>query len=267
MSHVTDTLKRRDFLAASAAAALASAAGAQTGADGAPAQREFYELREIELRRGPMQQRADEYLRNALIPALRRLGCGPIGVFNVMVGPQSPTVYVLIPHPSLDGLINLRSQLAGDAEYQKAGAAFTNSSPTDPSYVDRRNTLLHAFEQMPKVDPPGGGQRIFELRTYRSHSEKAAAKKIDMFNRQEIAIFRRVGLRPVFFAQRLIGNHLPSLTYMLTYPDLAAREKNWNTFRNDPEWKKLSTTPGYTDAEIVASITNVFLTPAPYSQI
>ena len=264
---MSDTLKRRDFLAASAAAALASAAGAQAQAAAASAQREYYELREIELRRGPMTQRADDYLRDALIPALGRLGCGPIGVFNVMVGPQSPTVYVLIPHPSLDALINLRTRLASDAEYQKAGAPFINATSADPSYVDRRNTLLYALQQMPKIEPPGTGQRIFELRTYRSHSEKAAAKKIEMFNQGEIAIFRRVGLRPVFFGQRLIGDHLPSLTYMLTYPDLATREKNWNTFRNDPEWKKLSTMPGYTDAEVVSSITNVLLTPAPYSQI
>jgi len=264
---MSDTVKRRDFLAASAAAALASAAGAQAPAQGAPAQREYYELREIELHRGPMQKRADDYLRDALIPALGRLGCGPIGIFNVMVGPQSPTVYVLIPHPSLDALINLRTRLATDADYQRVGAAFINATPADPSYVDRRNTLLHAFELMPRVEPTAGGERIFELRTYRSHSEHAAAKKIEMFNKGEIAIFRRAGLQPVFFGQRLIGDHLPSLTYMLTYPDLATREKNWNTFRNDPEWKKLSTTPGYTDTEIVASITNVLLAPAAYSQV
>ena len=54
---------------------------------------------------------------------------------------------------------------------------------------------------------------------------------------------------------------------MLTYPDLATREKNWATFVNDPEWKKLSATPGYTDPEIVASITNVLFRPAAYSQI
>ena len=83
----------------------------------------------------------------------------------------------------------------------------------------------------------------------------------------ELAIFRRVGLTPVFFAEALFGNDLPNLTYMLTYPDLATREKNWTTFANDPEWKKLSATPGYTNAEIMASINNVLLRPAGYSQI
>jgi len=54
---------------------------------------------------------------------------------------------------------------------------------------------------------------------------------------------------------------------MLTYDDMAAREKNWAAFAADPEWKKLSTTPGFTDPEIVSSISNTFLRPAPYSQI
>ena len=38
-------------------------------------------------------------------------------------------------------------------------------------------------------------------------------------------------------------------------------------FSGDPEWKKLSTTPGYTDPEIVSNISNTYLRPAAYSQI
>jgi hypothetical protein len=48
---------------------------------------------------------------------------------------------------------------------------------------------------------------------------------------------------------------------------MTARDKNWAAFIADPEWKKLSTTPGYTDGEIVSNISNAFLTPASYSQV
>jgi hypothetical protein len=89
-----------------------------------------------------------------------------------------------------------------------------------------------------------------------------------MFARMgEIEIFKRDGLTPVFFASNVFGAALPSLTYMLTFPDFAAREKGWATFRADPEWQKLRTTAGYTDGEIVSNITDVLLRPAPYSQI
>ncbi len=83
----------------------------------------------------------------------------------------------------------------------------------------------------------------------------------------EIDIFRRCGLTPVFFARTLAGPRMPSLTYMLVHENMAGREKSWDDFRNDPDWKKLSSTPGYSDAEIVSNITTVFLRPAAYSQI
>jgi hypothetical protein len=60
---------------------------------------------------------------------------------------------------------------------------------------------------------------------------------------------------------------MPNLTYMLTFPNMEARDRNWATFVADPEWKKLSTTPGYTDAEIVSNITNSILSPARYSEV
>ena len=50
----------------------------------------------------------------------------------------------------------------------------------------------------------------------------------------------------------MIGPRMPSLVYMLVYDNMAAREKSWDAFRNDPEWKKLSATPGFTDPEIRA---------------
>jgi hypothetical protein len=88
-----------------------------------------------------------------------------------------------------------------------------------------------------------------------------------MFNIGEIDIFRRTGLKPVFFGETVIGAKMSNLTYMLVFDDMATRDKNWGTFVADPEWKKLSTTPGYTNPEILTNITNVFLRPTAYSQI
>src|SRR5207245_4478188 len=109
--------------------------------------------------------------------------------------------------------------------------------------------------------------RVFELRTYESHSKKANRKKIEMFNTAEIAIFRRTGLTPVFFGETLIGTKLPNLTYLLVFESMADHDKNWGAFASDPEWKKLSSTPGCTDPEIVTNISNVFLRPAASSYI
>jgi hypothetical protein len=159
--------------------------------------------------------------------------------------------------------------MRAEAAVQKA--EFTNLPATDPGFVRVESSLLIAFEGLPKLEIPrqtaGNKPRLFELRTYESHSRKAGKKKVEMFNIGEIDIFRRCGLTPVFFGETLIGPKMPSLIYLLVFDDLAGREKNWQRFRVDAEWKKLSTTPGYTDAEIVSNISNVFLRPASYSQV
>ena len=83
----------------------------------------------------------------------------------------------------------------------------------------------------------------------------------------EIAIFRRVGLNPVFFGRNVLGTGLPSLTYMVVFADAAAREKAWAAFGADPDWLKLRATAGYANAEVLTNITSQLLRPAAFSQI
>jgi len=264
-------MKRRDFLKTTTLVAASAGAVSMLNESVASAQqesnREFYELRRYQLRRGPMQKIFDDYLRDAAIPAMNRAGVKSIGVFNVMVGPDSPSVYVLIPYKNLNEFTNIHLHLYEDKEYQKAGADFINAQPSSPAYIRFESSLMIAFEGMPKLEVPTIKSRIFELRTYESHSMKAHLKKVEMFNTGEIALFKRTGLQPVFFGQTLIGNKMPNLTYMLVFENMQARDKNWGVFVSDPEWKKMSSTPGYTDPEIVTNITNIFLRPASYSQI
>jgi hypothetical protein len=270
-------MNRRTFVSsivATGGTLLASA----TDMDAAPRQspapaREYYELRRYLLRRGPQQQLVDDYWRTAAIPAMQRAGLGPIGVFNVMIGPESPTLYVLITHRTLDGIAALSDTLAADAEYQRAAAAYLSSPAANPAFVRVETSLMRSLAGQPQLALPFGGgdagrrARIFELRTYESHSEQAARKKIEMFNTGEMAIFRKAGLQPVFFGETLIGSLMPNLTYMLVYEDMAAHDREWAAFSADPAWRTLSTTPGFTDPEIVENITNLYLRPAAYSQI
>jgi hypothetical protein len=60
---------------------------------------------------------------------------------------------------------------------------------------------------------------------------------------------------------------MPNLTYMLVFPDEAARAAAWKSFGGDAEWQKLRAVPEYADKEIVSKITNLVLTPRAYSQI
>jgi hypothetical protein len=268
-------MNRRAFLKTSTAAAVTSAtlatAGAASAADADnPPARQYYELRLYHLRRGPKTEMFDRFYRDAAIPALKRAGIERVGVFSLAVGPESPTQYVLLVHSSIESLVNTPKKMVADAEFKEAGAEFLNAPATDPAYVRVESSLMISFAGMPKLEPPSfpdGNQRLFELRTYESASVKANFMKVDMFNRWEIAIFRRTGLLPVFFGQTMIGSRLPCLTYMLAFPNQEAHDKNWGAFIADAEWKTVSKTPGYTDPEIVSNISNVFLRPTSYSQI
>lgn len=267
-------MNRRKFIAAAtttaAVTSVVSAHAAEADRSVPPA-REFYELRRYHLRRGPKQKIFDDYLKEAWLPAMGRLGVGPIGIFNLMLGPNSPSVYILVPYKSIEDFAATPARLRQDAEYLKAGAEASQATAAEPVYLEVESWLLGAFSGLPKIEVPAqtraGKPRIFELRTYRSHNKRANLKKIEMFNEGEIAIFRRTGLIPVFFGETLVGSGQPNLTYLLVFDDLAARDNAWRTFGGDPEWRKLSGTAGYTDAEIVTDITNVLLRPTSYSQL
>jgi NIPSNAP len=267
-------MTRRDLLSSSlAASTLAglSASGDEPQDRGGGTGRDLYELKRYQLRNGPEPKLVNTYLREAAIPALNRAGIKPVGVFTGTIGPENPAIYVLIPYPSPAAMANIRMTLAQDEEYRRQAAEYFNVSASQPAYLRFQIWLLEAFETVPRIEvPPATSEnrpRIFELRTYENPSEKANFTKLRMFNTAEISIFRRTGLRPVFFGNTLIGDRMPCLTYMLTFKDLAEREKNWGIFGSDPEWKKLSTTPGYTDPEIITNISNIILSPAAYSQI
>jgi hypothetical protein len=264
-------MNRRDFLASSIAAAGAGAMSSDVSAQSpSKPMPQYYELRQYRLRM-TMRQDFSDYLKAVSVPAMNRAGISPIGVFSVAFGPDSPTFWMLLPHKDRESVFTLDAKLQDDHDYKTLGAEHHSRPATNPAYVRIESQLMVAFDGMPVLEAPAGANagpaRVFELRTYESHSKAAHRKKMEMFNTGEIAIFRRTGLQPVFFGSNLIGTRLPSLTYMLVFENMAAREKNWGQFVGDPEWKTLSTTAGFTDAEIVSNITSFILRPAAFSQI
>ncbi len=157
-------MQRRGFLASSLAAsalagAMPSAEAITPAAEPEAGSREYYELRKYVMRRGPEQPAIDAFFREAAIPGLNRLGVKPVGVFNVTIGPGSPTLYVLTPHASVESAVTIHDRLAADPQYLEAGAAFINTPATEPAYVRVESYLLAAFAAMPRLEvPPGRGR-------------------------------------------------------------------------------------------------------------
>ena len=258
-------MKRRTILATSPLALAQTPAGKRVESS-------YIELRYYRLRntKENQRQRVMDFLKNAYLPAATNVGLGPVGVFSSLIAPETPFILTVRSYGSLYAMEQAWEKIGADAEYQKAAKAF--QSLPGLSYMRAETQLLRAFEGFPKVVAPPVDEkkapRVFELRTYEANNWGALRKKIAMFDTMgEIRIFKKTGLLPVFFGETVFGPNQPSLTYLLAYDDLAARERNWRTFVNDPEWAKLRATDGYSDADIVSNISNVMFSPLPFSQI
>jgi hypothetical protein len=231
-------------------------------------QTEFYELRVYTLKDETQQKLVEDYFQKAAIPALNKLGSKNVGVFTEMKPQGQTKIYAIIPFKSTDAFFTAQNKLLADASYRQAGAAYLNATAAAPAYDRIESSLLQAFKTTPNLLPTEKKQRFFELRRYESASEITGKKKIEMFNEAgESAIFKRLGFKPVFFAETLIGEMRPNLTYMITFDDMADHDAKWKSFGSDAEWKRISTMPEYSDKLNVSRITSTFLVPTAYSQI
>jgi hypothetical protein len=278
--HFEAIMKRRQFLAASlatsAVTSLPITSLAQTREPGESStlrSGQFYQLRRYHLLSGPQLKLTENYFA-ALLPAIARLGLGPLGAFSLNIGQETPAYYLLIAGSSLQTLAELDLHLAQDDEFLEHAQSFWNATAAAPAFQRVEISLLAAFAGWPKITPPANPdpanprfKRIFQLRTYESPSNGEHVRKVEMFHAGEFDIFRNAGFHPVFFGDTLIGSRMPNLTYMLSFADMAELEAKWDVFRNHPAWKKLQADPRFAFDQIVTNITNLILSPLDCSQI
>jgi len=265
-------MERRQFLSASvAASALAVTRNATAQAASPTPGPEFYQIRRYALINGPQTKLTESYFADALLPALTRLGIGPVGAFRLEFGPETPAFYLVISSSNLPTLAALDLHLVEDAAFLQAAAPFWDATAAAPPFQRVESWLLSAFPGWPKLTPPPGAgtkaKRILQLRTYESPSNGDHVRKVEMFHSGEFEIFLKAGFHPVFFGDTLIGSRMPSLTYMVSFADQAELEAKWNLFRDDPNWKKLSSSPRYASDQIVTTISNLILSPLGCSQV
>jgi NIPSNAP protein len=258
-------MKRRTFFSAAAVAGLAGQAAA------APAKKAIMELTYIRMRNNEHQQnrRTRDFLTKSMVPAMKRAGIGPIGLFSNMIGPDSPTILMLASYPGLSEMETLNDKWRQDEKFTGEAEAFQKMAGIPFQRIEK--VLLRGFDSMPGVEvgetKEGAPSRLFEMRMYESNTFLTLRSKMGMFDGGEIDIFRKYGLQPVFFGETIVGPKMPNLTYMVAYDNWAEREKAWGRFVRSPEWQKLSKTPGLSDAEIVSNISNGLYRPLPGSDI
>jgi len=258
-------MQRRNFLKSSAAVAAVAATGGIASATNLPVQdKEFYEFRIYQLTGGGAKGTLKSYFTEALMPLFAKFGI-KLGAFEELDKEDPPKVYTLFVYPSSQVYFQLQKELTTNTDYLTAAKTYFELPAAKPVFERYETFLMEAFDGLPKLRFPEKDRGLFELRTYESYNEDAARRKIAMFNDEELPLFDKVQLHPVFFSKILAGKFMPALMYMLWFKDMDEREANWKVFVDSPEWKSMSSKPIYADT--VSKVRRKFLTPTDYSQI
>lgn len=103
--------------------------------------------------------------------------------------------------------------------------------------------------------------RCFELRTYTVRAEGPGSIDLlhDRFRQHTNRLFRKHGMTIVGFWQPLNSGMERTLIYVLAYKDGAARDAAWNAFRNDPEWKDVTS-----KMQVGTQVESVFMNATDY---
>lgn len=243
---------------------------AKTSHSGNVFKKEMYRLTVYHYTTSAQETVLNSYLKNALLPALHRYGYKNIGVFKLIANDTAvlKTMYVYLPLKNLQDHLAITDKLVKDSSYQKAGAAYNNAVYTNAAYTRMEVILLKAFSLAPQMKLPkliaAKNERVYELRSYESATEKIFANKVKMFNEGgEIALFKQLNFNAVFYSSVIAGSNMPNLMYMTSFENMADRDAHWKSFGSAPEWKKLSGMPEYQNN--VSKNTIVFLRPTEYS--
>lgn len=234
------------------------------------AAREFYQLTVYRFSSETQEKLLDQYIGEALIPALHRLNVKSVGVFKSISNDTAVTkaLYVLTPMRSLDFLSKLPAKLAADLDYQSKAKAYNQAPYTAPAYTRMETVVLQAFALAPQMKLPAlksdRKDRVYELRSYESASESIFQNKVRMFNEgDEIGLFARLNFNAVFYGEVIAGSKMPNLMYMTSFESLTDRDAHWKAFSADSAWKKLSSLPEY--QHNVSHIDIMMLRPTAYS--
>ena len=260
-------MDRRSFLASSSVAGLA-ASSATAGLPIFVIENQIFEVRCYRLRYSKSDQfgRLAGFLESEHLPMTKRVGIVQ-GYFRVTLGEFTPRVYTLSAYDSLSDMGEKLAAKRADDAWTKAATSF---GMDDAAPYDRvESWLLRAFDGMTTIEvpEPAAKPRTFDLRTYEQETFRDTQEKMRMFNEEEIQIFRDCGVNPLFFGETIVGSHMPSLIYMSFYPDMAARSKAWSTFGSSEGWQRIKNRPGWGNADIVSTVSNIHLAGLPFSPI
>ena len=233
---------------------------------------EYYAIRVYHCKDVNQEKQMDSFLKNVFIPTLKRYNINRTGVFKPIANDTAgiKKIFVFIPFKNVNDLAELSTKMDVDKFYTSAGNSFVTAPYNNPPYMRMETIFLKSFSDMPIARKPTlqspAEERVYELRSYESATERLYRKKVQMFNKGgEIKLFERLGFNAVFYGEVIAGPRMPNLMYMTTFENMKDRDAHWKSFVDDPEWKLLAPMPEYANTVSKNEIT--LMRPTNYSQL
>lgn len=234
------------------------------------ATRDYYQIQVFRLTGKVQEEKLDNFLKNAYLPALHKAGIQKVGVFKPIDSDTTAgkRVYIWVPFKSLNHFAEIREMLENDQQYQTKGVDFLGAPFDQKPFIRKESILLKAFADAPDFFIPNHqtapSERIYELRSYEGPTENLFRKKVKMFNEGgEIKLFKKLDFNAVFYAEVVSGSTMPNLMYLTTFADMKTHDERWAAFRAHPEWKSLSALSEYKNT--VSKSVILLLRPTDYS--
>ena len=232
--------------------------------------RELYQIKTYNLKSEAQLTVTENFLKDAYLPALKRIGIKAVGVFKpkTFAADSIKKIVVVIPFASSKQFLQLENKLAKDQEYLTIGSPYLDAAYNQAPYVRIESVVLQAFTDhplltLPQLDSPRAN-RVYELRSYESATEAIYRRKVDMFNAGgEIKLFQRLQFNAVIYGEVLSGGKMPNLMYLTTFANQESRDNHWKAFVDSPEWKSLIAMDKYKNT--ISHIDILFLYPTDYS--
>ena len=214
----------------------------------------LYELRLYDATPGNLPAVNDRF-GNHVIGFFAKYGIGILGFWTEEIGTSNRLTFILSYEDMGDREKKWR-EFSSDPDWHKVQAATEANGPLS-------STVHNTFMSLTNYSPePKISSNIQELRVYDAVPGKLPALH-DRFANHTTGFFKKYGMDVIGYWTDVIGTS-NRLTYMLGYESLADREKSWQAFAADPDWRK-AVSESHRDGVLVRQSRNTVLRPTSYS--
>ena len=214
----------------------------------------IYELRDYEAmpgKLGALNQRFGDHT----VGFFKQHGIGMLGFWTPEIGISNRLVYITIFDSMAD-----REKKWAEFQANPDWAKLRRESEGDGPMVARiRNTIMRPTPYSPE---PKVRANVQELRIYETVPGKLPALN-NRFANHTVDLFKKHGIESVGYWTDDIGIN-NRLIYIIEFPSLGDREKNFSSFGSDPDWQK-ARAESEANGALVERVNATVLRPTAYS--